>query len=130
MKRNHKKHVRLHPAARKMIGIIALGVTVLVIQGIVDAKCHQLEQEISKQELRYTALENERVREAARWDEKKTRVKLDQAMLQHGLAMDFARPEQIIRMDASGRPVPGQLSLAKYQKDQYEIEKMAKTRQR
>lgn len=129
MRKNRKKHVQMDPAWRKIIGIFALGVTVVVIYGVVDAKCGQLGQEIRKQELRYTSLENERVREAARWDEKKTPEKLERAMLQHGLAMGYAMPSQIVRMDASGRPIPGQLSLAKYQKSHTAIERVVKSGQ-
>jgi hypothetical protein len=83
---------------------------------VVDSKCVQLGQEIRKQEVKYAALENERVREAARWDEKKTPEKLERAMLQHGLAMAYARPDQVVRMDAAGRPLPGQVSLLKHQR--------------
>jgi hypothetical protein len=98
------------------VGVIVTVVTVALVYWFVDSKCALLGQEIRKHEQKYASLENERVREAARWDEKKTPEKLERAMLQHGLAMGYPRPDQVVRMDANGRPVPGQLSLAKFQR--------------
>lgn len=124
MRRNHKRRVRVEFMPRMAVGVIVLGVTVALVYGFVDSKCVQLGQEIRKHEVTYSALENERVREAARWDEKKTPEKLERAMLQHGLSMGYASPDQVIRMDAAGRPLPGQLALAKFQR-RAAIERMA-----
>ena len=102
-------------------------VTVALVYWFVDSKCALLGQEIRKHEQKYAALENERVREAARWDEKKTPEKLERAMLQHGLAMNYPTAEQVVRMDASGRPFPGQLSVARFQKARSVVERVVKT---
>jgi hypothetical protein len=37
-------------------------------------------------------------------------------MLQHGRAMSYPTAEQVVRMDQGGRPLPGQLSLARFQR--------------
>jgi hypothetical protein len=122
--------VRLQFMPRLAVGVIVMAVTVALIYGFVDSKCVQLGQEIRKHEIKYTTLENERVREAARWDEKKTPEKLERAMLQHGLAMNYATAEQVVRMDADGRPVAGQISLAKHQRNRSAIERVVRSGQR
>jgi hypothetical protein len=105
-------------------------VTVALIYWFVDSKCSLLGQEIRKHEQKYAALENERVREAARWDEKKTPEKLERAMLQHGLAMTYPTADQMVRMDANGRPLAGQLSLARYQRGRGSVERVVKATQK
>lgn len=126
MRRNRKRQVRAHFLPRTAVGVIVSVVTVALIYWFVDSKCALLGQEIRKHEQKYVALDNERVREAARWDEKKTPEKLERAMLQHGLAMSYPTAEQVVRMDQSGRPVPGQLSLARFQKARTVVERVVK----
>lgn len=127
MRRNRKRQVRTHFLPRTAVGVIVSVVTVALIYWFVDSKCSLLGQEIRKHEQKYAALENERVREAARWDEKKTPEKLERAMLQHGLAMNYPTAEQMVRMDQSGRPLPGQLSLVRFQKARTVVERVVKT---
>ena len=126
MRRNRKRQVRAHFLPRTAVGVIVSMVTVALIYWFVDSKCTLLGQEIRKHEQKYVALDNERVREAARWDEKKTPEKLERAMLQHGLAMSYPTAEQVVRMDQGGRPVPGQLSLARFQKARTVVERVVK----
>lgn len=126
MRRNRKRQVRTQYLPRTAVGVIVTIVTVALIYWFVDSKCSLLGQEIRKHEQKYAALENERVREAARWDEKKTPEKLERAMLQHGLAMNYPTAEQVVRMDAAGRPLPGQLSVARYQRSRAGIDRVVK----
>ena len=130
MKKNRKKKVQIQYLPPMAVGVIVTSVTVALIYWFVDSKCVQLGQEIRKHEQKYASLENERVREAARWDEKKTPEKLERAMLQHGIAMGYATAEQVVRMDSDGRPVPGQISVAKFQRNRNAIERVAKSVQR
>jgi len=116
MRRNNKRQVRIKFLPVPAAGVIVLAVSVALSYWFMDSKSAQLGQEIRKYEQKYAALENERVREEARWNEKKTPEKLDRAMLQHGILMKYPKPEQIVRMDEKGRPVPGQLSLVKFQR--------------
>lgn len=116
MRRNHKRQARVKFLPVPAAGVIVLAVSVALSYWFMDSKSAQLAQEIRKCEQKYGALENERVREEARWNEKKTPEKLERAMLQHGILMSYPRPEQIVRMDDKGRPVAGQLSLVKFQR--------------
>jgi hypothetical protein len=130
MRRNRKKRVHAKVLPPSVAGIIVLVVSLVLVYWFVDAKCGQLGQEIRKHEQQLSALEDERVREEARWSEKKTPEKLEQAMLQHGLAMNYPSAEQVVRMDAAGQPVPGQLALARFQRAQSAGERVAKTGQK
>jgi len=107
--------------------VVVLAVSVALSYWFMDSKSAQLGQEIRKCEQKYSALENERVREESRWNEKKTPEKLERAMLQHGILMTYPTPDQVVRMDGNGRPFPGQLALARFQRTRNAGERVAKS---
>ena len=72
---------------------------------------------IGEKERTLAKLEDERMRESARWDAMKTADNIDRALLRFGLSMRYAKAEQIVRMDAAGRPKPGQLAVARARKN-------------
>jgi len=127
MRRNRKRQVHAKVLPPSMAGMIVLIVSMVLSYWFMDSKCAQLGQEIRKHEQKYAALEDERVREEARWSEKNTPEKLEQAMLQHGIAMSYPAADQVVRMDLAGQPLPGQLSLVRFQRSQNAGERVAKT---
>jgi len=127
MRRNRKKQVRVKFLPVPAAGVIVLIVSVALSYWFMDSKSGQLGQEIRKCEQKYAALENERVREEARWNEKKTPEKLERAMLQHGLLMTYPTPEQVVRMDENGRPIAGQIAVVKFQRNRNAGERVAKS---
>ncbi len=130
MRRNRKRQqMRVKFLPVPAAGVIVLAVSVALSYWFMDSKSAQLGQEIRKCEQKYTALENERVREEARWNEKKTPEKLERAMLQHGLLMTYPTADQVVRMDMNGRPIPGQLSLVRFQRMRNAGERVAKSSQ-
>jgi hypothetical protein len=108
-------HARVIP--RPAVGAIVLVVTMTLIYWAVDSKCGQFGQDIRRNEQKLAALKDERVRERMLWDKNNTREKLEAALLQNGLAMDYPTAAQVVRMDASGQPVPGQISLVKFYRE-------------
>ena len=130
MRRNRKRQVQAKVLPPSVVGMIVLIVSLVLCYWFMDAKCAQLGQEIRKHEQKIAQLEDERVREEARWSEKKTPEKLEQAMLQHGIAMNYPTADQVVRMDASGQPVAGQLSVVRFQRNQNAGERVAKTDQK
>lgn len=130
MRRNRKRQVHAKVLPPSVAGIAVLIVSMVLCYWFMDAKCAQLGQEIRKHEQKVASLEDERVREEARWSEKKTPEKLEQAMLQHGIAMSYPTSDQVVRMDAFGQPVAGQLSLVRFQRNQNASERVAKTEQK
>ncbi|MDR2850149.1 MAG: hypothetical protein LBW77_06380 [Verrucomicrobiota bacterium] len=117
MKRNRKRTVHARVIPRPAVGAIVLVVTMTLIYWAVDSKCGQFGQDIRRNEQKLAALKDERVRERMLWDKNNTREKLEAALLQNGLAMDYPTAAQVVRMDASGQPVPGQISLVKFYRE-------------
>lgn len=116
MKRNRKRQVKIEFVPKVFVVWIVIVVSVAIGYWFMDSKSKQLNQEIRKYELKYTQLENARAREALRWDEKKTPEKLEEALLRNGLAMDYPKASQVVRLDSRGRLIPGQVSLARINK--------------
>jgi cell division protein FtsL len=116
MKRNRKRQVKMEFVPKVFVVWIVIVVSVAIGYWFMDSKCKQLNQEIRKDELKYAQRENERAREALRWDEKKTPEKLEDALLRNGLAMDYPKATQVVRLDSRGRLIPGQVSLARINK--------------
>lgn len=127
MRRNRKRQVYAKVLPRSVAGLIVLMVTLVLVYWVMDSKCAQLGQEIRKCEQKIQTLDAEYAREESRWSEKNTPEKLEEAMLQHGIAMSYPAADQVVRMDASGLPAEGQLSLARFKRSQSATERVVKT---
>jgi cell division protein FtsL len=127
MRRNRKRQVKMEFMPKVFVAWIVITVCVTIGYWFMDSKSKQLNQEIRKYELKYDALESARAREALRWDEKKTPEKLEHAMLQNGLAMDYPKASQVVRLDVKGRVIPGQVSLARINKIKGAVSTVANT---
>jgi hypothetical protein len=112
---------------RAVTGVILLIMGLMVAYWWMDSGCAQLGQEIRRCEQKSAALEDERVREEARWNEYNTPKKLKEMMLLHGIDMAYPTADQWVRMGADGQPVPKQLSLAKFKRGLGAGERVAKT---
>jgi hypothetical protein len=49
-------------------------------------------------------------------------------MLQNGLAMDYPKASQVVRLDSKGRVIPGQMSLARINKVKGAVSTVANSR--
>ncbi len=116
MRRNRRRQVRMRFVPRIFVVAAMMAIGYAVIYVVADSKCKRLGQEIGRYERKHSALENERIHEAAKWDEKKTPEKLARAMLQHGLEMSYPTAEQVLRVDHAGRPLPNQVALTRLQR--------------
>ena len=116
-KRNrYKKNARMSflPCSYTVVGIIVLSVTFLLVYWHLNTKCGALGDDLRQKELELRSLQDEYLREEARWNANKTPEKLEAALLAHGLVMEHPKADQLVRMDASGKPLPNQLSIAKF----------------
>ena len=102
-------------ASRSMhIGAVIVVFFVMVILNLLaSSSCTQLTRAIREKEKTLAKLEDDRSREVVNWEEMKDPERLDRALLRFGLAMRPPRHEQVVRMDSRGRPVPGQVSVAR-----------------
>jgi len=116
MRKNRKRSVKMSVWATNTMhfaAVIVMLFVMVIINLLASSSCDQLMKSIGEKERALDRLEEERVRESARWEEMKTPEKLESALLRHGLAMRYPKPDQVVRMKANGRPYPGQLSVAK-----------------
>lgn len=115
MKQN-RKFKKSHSATATrtfQVGGVVLVVFIMTIFNIMaESKCKQIKSTIGKDKKELGRLEEAYLRECAKWEELTTPENLDRALLRHGLNMRYPKAEQIVKMDASGVPVPGQLSIA------------------
>ena len=78
-----------------------------------DQRCSQQQRALNAEEAELRALEEEYGRELVQWETLTGPKNMDKALLRHGLAMDQPGAGQIVRLDGSGRPKGGQLSVAR-----------------
>lgn len=108
-----KKHSRFATSSMGFAALVVTGFTMLMIYRSLDSRCTAIAQEIGKVEKHYQQLDQEAVREAARWNEMTTPEKLEEKLTRFGLEMNLARADQWVHMNADGRPQPGQISVAR-----------------
>ncbi len=98
-----------------------MGVAALIVTGVImtmiyfsaDSRCGSITKEIGRCEKRLAALDAELARVNVRWEEMKTPERLEVQLKRFGVEMTRPREDQLVRMDESGRPVPGQLAVAR-----------------
>ena len=120
MKKNRRRSKKMSVmASRSMhVGAVMVMFFVMVILNLLaSSSCNQIMKSIGEKERTLAKLEDERMRESARWDAMKTADNIDRALLKFGLSMRYAKAEQIVRMDSTGRPKPGQLAVARARKN-------------
>lgn len=121
MKRRVKRVKEVSRQTTGVVCVAALIVTALIMKMIdfsVDARCSAMAKKIGACEKQLAALNAELVRESARWDGMKTPERLAVQLRRFGLEMARPREDQLVRMDAHGRPAPGQLSLVRNARNQ------------
>jgi len=116
MRRNRKMPKKMSVMAGRSVQIGALIITcfaMVILNMLASSSCKQLENTIGEKKRQIDSLEDSYKREKANWEKMLTPANLEQALLRHGLAMKFPKTEQVVRMDAAGRPYPGQRSVAR-----------------
>ena len=61
----------------------------------------------------YKQLVKETERVAARWNELMAVDRLQEKLVRFGLEMNIPRADQVVRMNAAGRPLPGQIAVVR-----------------
>ena len=116
MRKNRKMPKKMSVMAGRSVQIGALIITcfaMVILNMLASSSCKQLENTIGEKKRQLESLEDSHKREKANWEKMLTPANLEQALLRHGLAMKFPKTEQVVRMDAAGRPYPGQRSVAR-----------------
>jgi len=115
--RKNRKHSRKMSvtASRSMhFGAVIVMLFVMVIVNLLaGSRCDQMMKMIGEKENKLAKLEKDRERECGRWEQINTPDNLDRILPKLGMSMKYARAEQIVHMDGSGRPERGQISVAR-----------------
>ena len=114
-RRNRKVNRHAHVTANT-VGVVALILTacaMALVYGVLGMRCTSISQELQEAEKTYRQLVKEGERVAARWNELMAVDRLKENLARNGLEMDMPRADQIVRMNAAGRPLPGQIAVAR-----------------
>lgn len=114
MRKNSKKSKSLSVLTLHTVnaaGVILTLFVMVIVNLLASSSGSRMVGSIREKERELARLEEERMRESARWEEMMSPEKLEIALVRNGLSMKYPRPDQVIRMRADGRPYPGQLSV-------------------
>jgi hypothetical protein len=115
-RKNRKRSKRMSVVARRaMFGASFIGMVavVTILNLLASSNCTHLMKEIGRKERLIEKLDGDLARESARWEAMMASVPLEQSLRNFGMSMHYAKPSQIVRLDANGRPRPGQISVAR-----------------
>lgn len=94
-------------------GVVVIVVGLLILNMLAESTCGQLMKSIGQKDRVLKARQAEYDRAKARWEATKSTDNLDRALGRRGLMMNFAKANQIIKIDgATGQFAPGQRSVA------------------
>jgi hypothetical protein len=97
-------------------GVVALlmtGFAMVMCYCVLGMRCTSIAQELQQAEKEYKQLTKESERVAARWTELMAVDRLQEKLVRFGLEMNIPRADQMVRLNASGRPLPGQIAVAR-----------------
>lgn len=124
MRKNRKRSKKMSVMRSHSVhvcAVIMMLFVMVIVNLLASSSCDQLMKSIGEKERQLLKLEDEYVRESARWEGMLTAKNIERALAGRGMAMHTPRAAQIIRMGADGQPMPGQFSVAR-------AEQRAKTR--
>lgn len=107
------KHAIVTLSTTGMAVLVVTGFFILMSYLWLETRCSTIMRDIGRAEKRLAALEAEREREQARWNEMKVPQRLEEKLIRFGLEMKYPTANQVVRMTANGRPREGQLSVAR-----------------
>ena len=113
-KRNRKvnRHSRFTVNTAGVVALLVTSFAMVMCYCVLGMRCTSIAQELQEAEKSYKQLTREGDRVAARWAE--LMASLDNKKLNlFGLDMDLARQDQVVRMNADGRPQKGQIAVAR-----------------
>ncbi len=99
--RRKKQYGRLIPV--NLIGLVVVAIGGLMVYLVLEHKCEQYGQWIRDSEQELATLSEQCRREEANWNKLKRPDSLDQALRNHGLKMEAAKPEFTAHIDQHGK---------------------------
>ena len=114
-KRNRKinRHSRFTVNSAGVVALIVTGFAMLMCYWMLGMRCTSIARELEAAEKQYKQFTKESERVASRWTELMAVDRLQERLARFGLEMNMPRADQIVRMNAEGRPLPGQIAVAR-----------------
>ena len=114
-RRNRKvnKHSRFTVNTAGVVALLVTGFAMVMCYCVLGMRCTSIAQELQESETTYKQLTKESERVAARWTELMAVDRLEEKLTRFGLDMNIPRQDQVVRMNAAGVPVKGQLAVAR-----------------
>ena len=114
-RRNRKvnKHSRFTVNTAGVVALLVTGFAMVMCYCVLGMRCTSIAQELQEAEKVYKQLTKESERVAARWTELMAVDRLDDKLTRFGLEMKLPRVDQVVRLNAEGRPLPGQIAVAR-----------------
>ena len=116
MRRRNKKvnrHSRFTVNTAGVVALLVTGFAMVMCYCVLGMRCTSIAQELQQVEREYKSLTKENERVAARWTELMSVDRLQEKLVRFGLEMNVPRADQVVRMNASGQPLPGQIAVAR-----------------
>lgn len=114
MRKNRKVSKRMSRISVHTMHIGAVMLTffaMIVLNLMASSRCSQLSKSITDKEAALKAKQAELNRNIVKWETEKSSSRLDHALLERGMSMNYAKPSQIVRMDDRGMLRPSQASV-------------------
>ena len=114
-KRNRKvnRHSRFTVNTAGVVALLVTGFAMVMCYCVLGMRCTSIAQELQEAEKSYKQLTRESDRVAARWTELMAVDRLKDKLTRFGLDMNIPRQDQVVRMNADGRPMKGQIAVAR-----------------
>ena len=114
-RRNRKvnKHSRFTVNTAGVVALLVTGFAMVMCYCVLGMRCTSIAQELQQAEKEYKQLTKEGERVAARWTELMAVKRLRDNLDRFGLEMKNPTPGQVVRMNANGQPLKGQIAVAR-----------------
>ena len=114
-RRNRKvnKHSSFKVNTAGIVALIVTGVAMALCYGVLGMRCTSIAQELQQAEKEYKQLTKESERVAARMTELMAVNRLEDNLARFGLEMNLPRADQVVRLNASGHPLPRQIAVVR-----------------
>lgn len=94
-------------------GIVVMLAVMTLLNVLASTAGKRLLDSIGDKERKLIRLDEDLARESAHWEEMLSPDRLERTLIRNGIAMKYPRPDQVIRMTAEGRVIPGQIAVAR-----------------
>ncbi len=92
--------------------MMLMGAVVAIFNLLASSSCNQLMKSIGEKEAKLQVKKAELDRARARWEATTSSDSIDRLLARHGIEVSHPKIHRTVRMDAAGRPAPGQRSVA------------------